>query len=129
MTRSNTRSGSIGPRTTNSWATSPCRSSMTPHSRATPRTSIPAATPTAPFADDEEDDNGLPKVVSIRTGGGWDVTLTLPDGGRTTFAFNPHYRSDDSTAMAYWDAPPGVTAKLEPLDTGVINFLYTQPPF
>ena len=34
----------------------------------------------APFADDEEDDNGLPKVVSIRTGGGWDVTLTLPDG-------------------------------------------------
>src|SRR5882724_7413106 len=30
----------------------------------------------APFGDEEDDDNGSPKVVSVRTGGAWDVSLT-----------------------------------------------------
>jgi RHS repeat-associated protein len=82
-----------------------------------------------PFADDDEPgDNGLPKVVSIRTGGGWDVTLTLPDGRRTTFAFDPHYIPADWQAEARWKAPPGVTEKLEPLGQAVIGFPYNQPP-
>jgi len=32
-----------------------------------------------------EDANGAPLATSIRTGGGWDVTVNLPDGRRTTF--------------------------------------------
>jgi hypothetical protein len=67
----------------------------------------------APFADVEKDDNGLPKVVSIRTGGGWNVTLTLPDGRRTTFAFAP--RMGMYNAYAEWRAAPGVHATLIPL--------------
>ena len=61
----------------------------------------------APFADDEEMDNGLPQVVSIRTGGGWDVTLTLPDGRRTTFAFTPRLSPSECKAYAQWAPPPG----------------------
>jgi RHS repeat-associated protein len=53
----------------------------------------------------------------VRTGGGWDVTLTLPDGRRTTFVFNliPTIYPDNN-GLAYdavWLAEPGVTAKLK----------------
>jgi RHS repeat-associated protein len=69
----------------------------------------------APFADDEEGDNGLPNVVSIRTGGGWDVSLTLPDGRRTTFAFTPQIDVLNYKAYARWTPPPDVHAKLTTL--------------
>jgi len=93
------------------------------------RESVTIGTATAPFADDEEDENGLPKVVSFRTGGNRDVTLTLPDGRRTTFAFTPKFRSQDCQADATWVAPPGVTETLKPLDSGIINLIPTYDPF
>jgi RHS repeat-associated protein len=67
----------------------------------------------------------LPHTVSIRAGGNWDVTLTLPDGRRTTFTFTvngvwPNF-------YAGWQAPPGVSAKLEMIGNnqlvcGVLGF-------
>ncbi len=76
----------------------------------------------APLANDQEDEHGLPRVVSIRTGGGRNVTLTLPDGRRTTFAFKPRVTSGQ--AYAEWEAPPGVRATLKPWpeSAGVINY-------
>jgi RHS repeat-associated protein len=81
----------------------------------------------APFADDEEDDNGLPLTVSIRTGGGWDVTLTLPDGRRTTFAFTPQTDLLNDKAYAQWTPPPYVHATLTSLDAYPDIFLVPQP--
>ena len=82
----------------------------------------------APFANDEEDDNGQPKVVSVRTGGGRDVTLTLPDGRRTTFQFYfgprcPCSSGDDSMACnrAFWQAPAGVNYTLTAAGNPVYN--------
>jgi hypothetical protein len=46
-----------------------------------------------PFGDDDATDYGPVKQVTVRTGGSRDVTLTLPDGRRTTFAFTPRYDS------------------------------------
>lgn len=76
------------------------------------RTNITVGTSQVPWAYDEEDD-GLPRVVSIRDGGGWDVTLTLPDGRRTTFMFNPTMTG--LGASAQWLAPPDVHATLTAL--------------
>jgi RHS repeat-associated protein len=82
----------------------------------------------APFADDEEDDNGLPKQVSIRTGGGWDVTLTLPDGRRTTFAFTPDVHV--GFAKANWTAPSEAHATLTSLDAYPdITLIPYLPPY
>lgn len=85
----------------------------------------------APWADEDEDENGLPKVVSIRTGGGWDVTLTLPEGRRTTFAFKPTFSPSECKAYAHWEAPPDVHATLKPLGTGegIIYLLPLTPPY
>jgi RHS repeat-associated protein len=77
------------------------------------------------YADDDTDASGLPKVVSIRTGGGLDVTLTLPDGRRTTFAFNPRLDPWNGKAYAQWISPPGVYAVLtnmNPLGTEIDFF-------
>ncbi|MBI5385968.1 MAG: tandem-95 repeat protein [Verrucomicrobia bacterium] len=54
---------------------------------------------------------------SLRTGGGRDVTLTLPDGRRTTFMFElkPVPPDDGVPSFAYvatWNSPPGVAATL-----------------
>jgi len=65
---------------------------------------------------DEED-------FSLRNGGGWDVTLTLPNGQVTTFAFNL-VAGVNGTYAAEWDAAPGVTAKLGLLP-GANNHLET----
>jgi RHS repeat-associated protein len=74
----------------------------------------------SPFADDEQDDNGLPKVVNVRVGGGWDVSLNLPDGRRTTFAFS--YHGVWPTLYAKWTAPPDVHATLTMLGNNEIDF-------
>lgn len=53
---------------------------------------------------------------NVRVGGDWDVTLTMPDGQRATFRFNPG--NPDVLSGAYnnpsWDSPAGITAKLTP---------------
>jgi RHS repeat-associated protein len=75
------------------------------------RTTVTVGQNAITYDGDDEDDNGLPKQVNIRTGGGWDVTLTLPDGRRTTFAF-----SADGIwpqLLAKWTPPPDVHATLE----------------
>jgi hypothetical protein len=73
------------------------------------RENVTAGTPNMPDADEEEDDNGLPKVISIRTGGSRDVTLTLPDGRRTTFVFKP--RRGMFNAYAEWEGPADVQTR------------------
>lgn len=66
---------------------------------------------------------------SQRIGGGRNVTLTLPDGQRTTFYFSLEPGQPDGGVPCFcyeakWTPPPGVTAKLEPT---VNNTLYAIP--
>jgi RHS repeat-associated protein len=84
------------------------------------RREVTIGTDEAPFAEQEEDESGLPNVVSLRTGGGWDVTLTLPDGRRTTFAFG--YTGQWPNLYAFWSPPPDVHAKLTMLGNNSIVF-------
>lgn len=71
--------------------------------------------------------------ISVRSGGGRDVTLTLPDGRRVTYAFTPYGPGSDFRAYATWTAPAGVTAKLDILNvTGSsdeIDVLIGLPPY
>jgi RHS repeat-associated protein len=67
---------------------------------------------------DAFDENDSP--FSMRVGGSRDVTLTLPDGRRTTFRFYLEPCEGDSGEFglcyqAKWAAAPGVTAKLDVL--------------
>jgi RHS repeat-associated protein len=61
--------------------------------------------------------NGLGQTISVRTGGGYDVTLTLPNGQQATF-----YSSVMSGIPGYgldtlkWNAPPWVHATLTAMD-------------
>jgi RHS repeat-associated protein len=86
------------------------------------RTSVVVGSAQALFAETEEDGNGAPEIASIRTGGSYDVTLTLPDGRRTTFGFSPFAGS--LSASAQWTAPPGVFATLTnfPFTSGGIDY-------
>jgi RHS repeat-associated protein len=86
------------------------------------RTSVVVGSDQALFAETEEDSNGAPVIASIRTGGSYDVTLTLPDGRRTTFGFSPFAGS--LSASAQWTAPPGVFATLTnfPFTSGAIDY-------
>jgi RHS repeat-associated protein len=78
------------------------------------RTEVTFGNDNAPFDDEgDTEGDGLPNVVSMRTGGSWDVTLTLPDGRRTTFAFG---YDPGLIYHAKWTAPAGVTAKLEAIN-------------
>jgi RHS repeat-associated protein len=56
------------------------------------------------------------EVFSQRDGGGRDITLTLPDGRRTTFLFSlqPSNNPEEPWLRARWTAPPGVHATLVP---------------
>jgi len=67
--------------------------------------------------------DGTPNLFSVRTGGGRDVTLTLPEGRRTTFLFTPAFRVVGGVATAYaeWQSAPGVTASLTMMGNNVIN--------
>jgi RHS repeat-associated protein len=70
----------------------------------------------------EEDAYGAPLATSVRTGGGWDVTLNLPDGRRTTFLFSPRLTSDGSgNVYAQWTAPPDVHATLGAYSPGAAD--------
>jgi len=59
--------------------------------------------------DEVEDFDG--NTFSERSGGGRDVTLTLPNGQRTTFYFSLE-QGDNGTYRAVWTAAPGITATL-----------------
>jgi RHS repeat-associated protein len=62
------------------------------------------------------DDIFSPEYFSMRVGGGRNVTLTLPDGRRTTFVFTLIKDPEDDSGLSYvpkFIAPPGVNAKLE----------------
>ena len=52
-------------------------------------------------------------IFSERTGGNWDVTLTLPNGQTTTFAFYLTAADSDGYSYAEWQPAPGVTATLQ----------------
>ncbi|OGV69666.1 MAG: hypothetical protein A3K18_25780 [Lentisphaerae bacterium RIFOXYA12_64_32] len=64
------------------------------------------------------DENGDP--FEMRTGGARDVTITLPDGRRTTFTFS--IRRGSLRAWAEWTAAPGVYATLVPTCSNEIEF-------
>ncbi len=79
--------------------------------------------------------SGPPGTYSVRNGGGYDVTLTLPNGQPATFAFSLGGGPDYDSESAQWTAPPWVHATLQPLDAnGRINqyadsiyFIYDPP--
>ena len=71
-------------------------------------------------ADDSSD-------FSLRVGGSWDVTLTMPDTGRTvTFRFGLAYGS--FTASAGWTPPAWVQASLVPTCSSTLDTLPGLPP-
>ena len=78
-----------------------------------------------PDASDPED------MLPLRVGGGRNVTLTLPDGRRTTFAFSvePGPGADGAPCFCYrakWTPPAGVVASLTPMDSDLITYLPWQ---
>jgi RHS repeat-associated protein len=75
------------------------------------RTPVVAGDPQFPYAGNNNSSGNPSQALSIRTGGDRDVTLTLPDGRRTTFVFKPLSGSLEYTAQ--WVAPPDVHATLE----------------
>jgi hypothetical protein len=61
------------------------------------------------------------QFFSLRVGGERNVTLTLPDGRRTTFYYYPQPTSCDSSEFNFcasprWVAGPGVFATLRPVN-------------
>jgi RHS repeat-associated protein len=68
----------------------------------------------------EEESTTPGGTFSLRTGGGRDVTLTLPNGRRATFAYylveNPECEEYEGCFSPRWQAPLGVTAQLGLLD-------------
>ena len=76
-------------------------------------------------ADTQDAVDGTP--FSLRTGGSWDVTLTMPDTGRrVTFRFG--LAQGTFTAQAYWTPPPGVNATLVPTVSPTLVTLFSLPP-
>lgn len=63
--------------------------------------------------EDRETIGSGPDAYSIRTGGDRDVTLTLPNGQRTTFFYNPTYDAYGD-AYPHWQSEPGIVASLNP---------------
>jgi RHS repeat-associated protein len=74
--------------------------------------------------NDGDDGGGSGPIVSIRTGGSRDVTLTLPDGRRVTFQF--YFTQAGYNFYAQWQAPPDVnytlTAIGNPFFDGLIGY-------
>jgi RHS repeat-associated protein len=64
---------------------------------------------------------------SLRTGGSWDVTLTMPDTGRTV-TFNFSLFQGSFTAQAVWNPPAGVNATLVPTISPILVTLPGVPP-
>jgi RHS repeat-associated protein len=94
---------------------------------------------TLSFADLELKDDGVYALatdpinpgppIKVRNGGGRDVTLTLPDGRRTTFTFviGSHTSPEDPfTHKVFYNAQPGVHYTLTPNGSGSV-ILMTVP--
>src|SRR5262249_28592228 len=58
------------------------------------------------------------QTFSLRTGGGHDVTLDLPDGRRTTFYY--YLAPGFFGAKPMWQAPPGVYDQLSLIDSNLV---------
>jgi RHS repeat-associated protein len=77
-------------------------------------------------------DDPMSPWVSMRVGGGRNVTLTLPDGRRATFAFSlvPGKSDENGTSClcyeAKWIAPPGVFATLVPKQDNRLQYIPFQ---
>lgn len=78
------------------------------------------------FGPDSESDSGLPEVVNIRSGGGWDVTLTLPDGRRATFALRSGWRFSSAKPTPNGCHPPMSKPRSHPSEISLIPF---YPPY
>ncbi len=70
-----------------------------------------------------DDDTAPEQPFSQRTGGGRDVTLTLPDGQRTTFYFAT-WNDSFGNNYPYYVAAPGVTATLTNIGNPYIVGIY-----
>ena len=71
--------------------------------------------PTEVLAFNGMDGNdGAYTEFSLRTGGGRNVMLTLPDGRRANFLFKPRFSTNPEKPVAWaeWQSPAGVTATL-----------------
>jgi RHS repeat-associated protein len=69
----------------------------------------------------DQSGDGGPESVSIRTGGGRNVTITLPNGRQTTFQFSPQLGGLGYQAV--WTAPSDVHASLETIGLPGIQVL------
>ena len=86
------------------------------------RQDVMVDTAVAPWSDAGTSPGSLPPIISIRSGGGWDVSLTLPNGQRTTFAFSLNGYT------AQWTAPLWVHYSLVPSVPGSDQiYLYPEP--
>ena len=66
-------------------------------------------------------------TFSLRQGGSWDVTLTMPDTGRrVTFVFSLEQGSFEASAV--WTPPPGINASLVPTCSSTLITLPGLPP-
>ena len=86
------------------------------------RTTYNRGDPHLPFDDGSGEG---PAQVSIRTGGGRDVTLTLPNGQQTTFQFTPQAALGEY--FAAWTPPENIQASLETTDEPTIEILFGAP--
>ncbi len=76
-------------------------------------------------------ESGSTETLEIRLGGGRDVTLTLPDGRRTTFVHSLVPGPSDDGVPCYcfksrWTPPPDVDATLNEFDDSTLQFLPYQ---
>ncbi len=71
------------------------------------------STPVVVFNGADPGEGGVP-MFSLRTGGGRNVSLMLPDGRRGDFLFRPRFSAfpEKPVAWAEWQSPPGVSARL-----------------
>ncbi|MCF6177306.1 MAG: hypothetical protein L3J71_16240 [Victivallaceae bacterium] len=68
------------------------------------------------------------EYYTVRSGGGRDIDITLPDGRRVTF----RHRMQLVGSMgyrAYWDAPQGVNATLVPIQDNKLTYLPGMFPY
>ena len=86
------------------------------------RTTYNRGDPHIPFDDGSGEG---PAQVSVRTGGGRDVTLTLPNGQQTTFQFTPQAALGEY--FAAWTPPENIQASLETTDEPTIEILFGAP--
>ncbi|UDQ98297.1 RHS repeat-associated core domain-containing protein [Lentisphaerota bacterium WC36G] len=66
---------------------------------------------------------------SLRTGGGRDVTVTMPDGERLSFKYSLRSSGEYYKYKAYWEAASGTQATLEPTCVNTVVALPGVPAY